>query len=196
MLLGFALVLLSMFFFYVARRGRTLVAGRIIAAFSSRSLLCFTHGPPITRLHRSGRDAAQLARPRRDPPGVDRGPLVASLFLQSERTNPALQIRKNSAATSHPPIACGSMRRTRTFPPPMRRHAACSGSVAFTHALRGQASRRRPPGDLCAPLSGRFVKLAVAPPAPRSPVSGCPNLSRKLTPLSRYTTCPVSAHPR
>jgi hypothetical protein len=28
-----------------------------------------------------------------------------------------------------PPIACGFMRRTRTFPPPMRRHAACSGCV-------------------------------------------------------------------
>ena len=37
MLLGFALVLLSMFFFYVARRGRTLVARRTLAALSSRS---------------------------------------------------------------------------------------------------------------------------------------------------------------
>jgi hypothetical protein len=88
---------------------------------------CFAHGPPITRLHICYRNAAQLARPRRGPPGVVRGPPVASLFLQSERCIPALRIRKNSAATSHPTIACGFMLRTRTFPPPMRRHAACSG---------------------------------------------------------------------
>jgi len=53
--------------------------------------------------------------------------LVASPFLQTEAVKPALHGRKNGAATSHPPIACGFMRRTRTFPPPMRRHAACSG---------------------------------------------------------------------
>jgi len=126
-LLGFALVLLSMFFFYFARGSRTLIARSHIAAMSSCSFFCSAHAPPITRLHVCARNAAQLARRRRDPPGVDRGPPVASLFLQSEKTSPALQIRKNSAATSHPPIACGFMLRTRTFPPPMRRHAACSG---------------------------------------------------------------------
>jgi len=128
-LLGFALLLLSMFFFYFARGGCTLIVRGHFAAVSFCSLFCFAHGPPITRLHICGRNAAQLARPRRSPPGVDRGPPVASLFLQSDRTNPALQIRKNSAATSHPPIACGFTLRTRTFPPPMRRHAACSGCL-------------------------------------------------------------------
>lgn len=104
-----------------------LVARCTVVAMSSRSFLCFAHGPPITRLHSYDHNAPHLARPRRDPPRVDRGPRVASLFLQSPRINPALPIRKNSAATCHPFIARGFMRRTRTFPPPMRRHAACSG---------------------------------------------------------------------
>lgn len=127
MLLGFARVLLSMFFFYFARGGRTLIARSSFAAVRCCPFLCFAHGPPITRLHRCDRNARQLARPRRTPPRVDRGPLVASPFLQSEAVKPALHGRKNGAATSHPPIACGFMRRTRTFPPPTRRHAACSG---------------------------------------------------------------------
>ena len=62
MLLGFGLVLLSMFFFYVARDDRTLIARRTVVA-GSRSFLCFAHGPPITLLHRYGRNTPHLATP-------------------------------------------------------------------------------------------------------------------------------------
>jgi hypothetical protein len=74
MLLGFALVLLSMFFFYFSRGGCTLVACRCIAAVGYCLFFCFAHGPPFTRLHSSGPNTAHLARPRPDPPRVDRGP--------------------------------------------------------------------------------------------------------------------------
>jgi hypothetical protein len=48
--LGFALVLLSMFFFFVERCARTLIARCTFVAMSARSFLCFAHGPPITQL--------------------------------------------------------------------------------------------------------------------------------------------------
>ena len=136
--------------------GRTLVARSTIAAMSSCSFFCFAHGPPITRLHICGRNAAQLARPRRDPPGVDRGPLVASLFLQSERTNPALQSRKNSAATSHPPIACGFCSHAARFPRPCAVTPLAAGVCSF-HARASWASVAPAP-----PASRRFMPLATA----------------------------------
>jgi hypothetical protein len=125
--LGFALVLLSMFFFYLTMPSPALLARRSFDVIRSLVFVVSAHGPPITLQPLSVVRSPHLAGPRRIPRGVDRGPLAASLFLQTDRDNPALQRRKNSAATSHPPIACGFTRRTRTFPPPMRRHAACSG---------------------------------------------------------------------
>jgi hypothetical protein len=58
-LLGFALVLLSMFFFYFAGRGRALVARSTVVAMSACSFLCFAHGPPITHLHICDRSTAK-----------------------------------------------------------------------------------------------------------------------------------------
>jgi hypothetical protein len=74
-------MLLSMFFLYVSRSGRTLGALRTVTAMKIPFILCFAHGPPTTRLRRCDHNASHLARPRRDPPCVDRGPLVASPFF-------------------------------------------------------------------------------------------------------------------
>lgn len=73
--------------------------------------------------------AAQLARPRRDLPGVDaRPPRGVTVFAERWDESGAARLgRKNGAATSHLPVPCGFARRGRTFPPPMRRHVACSG---------------------------------------------------------------------
>jgi hypothetical protein len=50
MLLGFALVLLSMFFFYLKRRARTLIGGSSFVVGRLLSFVCSTHGPPVTHL--------------------------------------------------------------------------------------------------------------------------------------------------
>lgn len=156
---GFALVLLSMFFFYLQRRASSLLARRFVAAVITRTFFCFAHGPPITPLHSCDHNAAQLPRPRRNPRGVDRGPPAASLFLQIERTKPALQIRKNSAATSHPPIACWFAHRGCTFPPPMRRHVACSG---FLYRACASLAGNRRAGAPAKPLRGSLAASALA----------------------------------
>jgi hypothetical protein len=70
-------------------------------------------------------------------------PLVASPFLQSDGMKAARSGSKNGAATSRPPIACGFARRGRTFPPPMRRHVACSGCP---YRARASRSGKRPAG--------------------------------------------------
>ena len=128
------------------RRSALACARRMVhrPAMISVVFLCFTHGLPFTRLHHCDGNAAQLARPRRIPPRVDRGPLVASLFLQGGWNNPALQSRKNSAATSHPPIAWvhSSRPHASTARAPSRRLQRVSLSCA--RVPRGQAPRRRP----------------------------------------------------
>ncbi|MDP9178974.1 MAG: hypothetical protein M3O61_14950 [Gemmatimonadota bacterium] len=82
---------------------------------------------------------------------------MASLFLQTGWNNPALQSRKNSAATSHPPIACGFMHRTRTFPPPMRRHAACSGFPLFARTRFVGKRRAGAPPERASSRALRFA---------------------------------------
>jgi hypothetical protein len=62
---------------------------------------------------------------------------VASLFLQIGWNKPALQSRKNSAATSHPPIGCGSLSLGRTF----RHPCAVTPLAAGFRCVRACASR-------------------------------------------------------
>jgi hypothetical protein len=61
--LDFALVLLSMFFFYVEA---VVCTCRVLSAFvvrTCRSFFMFVHSPPITHVHRFVATAAQLVRP-------------------------------------------------------------------------------------------------------------------------------------
>ncbi len=140
-------MLLSMFFFFFARRTRTLVTRWAIAALSSCSFLCFAHGPPITRLHIFDRNTSHLARPRRDPPGVERAPprgvtVFADRLEQPGASKPQKQRRHFPPShrlwvhASHPHVSPAHA--------PSRRLQRVS--FVCTHALRGQASRRRPTG--------------------------------------------------
>ena len=155
----------------------------------SRSFLCFAHGPPITRLHSYDRNAAQLARPRRNPHGVDRGPLVASLFLQSDKNKQALQIRKNSAATAHPPIARGFVLAVARFRHPCAVTPLAAG-VRSLHARASWASVAPAPPRCHASLStaGRSETGRELPPAVGSHFSEV--VDSQLFPL------PAPPHPK
>jgi hypothetical protein len=54
---------------------------------------------------------------------------------------PAQPSRKNGAATPRPPVHVGSSVSSRSFPPPMRRHVACSGCLPG--ACSSRAGKRR-----------------------------------------------------
>lgn len=92
-----------------------------------RSFL-FSPRPTHHAAARGNARAAQPARPRRDLPGVDaRPPLVASPFLQNDGMKAARLGRKNGAATSRPPIACGVRSSRSHVSTTHARHVACSG---------------------------------------------------------------------
>ena len=82
---------------------------------------------------------AQPARPRRDLPGVDARPLVASPFLQSDGVKAARLGRKNGAATSHPPIPVGSLVAVARFHHPCAVTSLAAG-VRIVHARLSRAS--------------------------------------------------------
>ena len=72
---------------------------------------------------------------------------MASPFLQGGVTKPALQGRKNGAATPRPPAPVGSFIASLSFPPPMRRHAACSGCLLSARTSLAGKRRAGAPGS-------------------------------------------------
>jgi len=146
-LLGFALLLLSMFFFHVARGGRTLIARRAVTAMSSRSFLWFAHGPPITRLHSYDRNAPHLARPRRDPPRVDRGPPWRHCFCRARGPNRRFKSAKTAPPLRTLPSAVGSCVAPARFPHPCAVTPLAAG-VLSVHA-RASWSSVAPAPPLC-----------------------------------------------
>ncbi len=55
--------------------------------------------------------------------------------------------RKNGAATPRPPVHVGSCASSRSFPPPMRRHVACSGCLPGACSSLAGKRRAGAPGE-------------------------------------------------
>jgi hypothetical protein len=144
-LLSFALMLLSTFFFYFARRSQALFARSAVVAMRSCSSLCFAHGPPDTHLHScESQHRATRTPPARSTRRRFAAPSWRHCFCRAR--GPTRRFK--SAKTAPPlhtlpsPVASSSRSHVSTTHAPSRRLQRVF--VVCTHALRGQASRRRP----------------------------------------------------
>jgi len=105
-------------------------------AFHPRPTL---HARASLRRRRSG-----VARASSWPPCVNRAPPRGVTVFADRQNKPALQIRKNSAATSRPPIACGFVCGSLVSPAHAPSRRLQRVSFVLAGVPRGQASRRRP----------------------------------------------------
>lgn len=142
---GFALLLLSMFVFYVPKAARTFFARCKFAAVTFCRSFCFAHGPPITQrsapscVHRSRHTLGVIHQvwSARPPRGVT---VFANRQGLTDASTPQKQRRR--CPPSHRLLVRSSRSHASTTHAPSRRLQRVS--VACTRGRRRQAPRRRP----------------------------------------------------